>query len=279
MTERADAATRAKVFRTLHEAETPLLLVNVWNKTSARAAVEGGAVALGTSSFGIALDHGVNDGEQLPLKVGLGLVRDIIDAVSVPVTFDLEAGHGADGRAVGESVSAAIDAGVAGINLEDSRPGHHETLLSTTEQAEKIAAARAAADREGVPIFVNARCDVYFGAQMAEERRASEVVERAAAYASAGADGLFLPGLMDIETIRAIAAAVSLPLNVMVLPGLPEFQQLSDAGVKRISQGATLFLASVGGIVTTTQRFLAGELVPPAEEFSAGFAAVPALIR
>lgn len=279
MTDRTAATTRAESFRSLHEGQTPLLLVNVWNAASARAAAEAGAVALGTTSFGIALDHGVSDGEHLPLDVSLGVVRDIVDAVSVPVTLDLEAGHGPDAHAVEKSVSAAIDAGVAGINLEDSRPGQPGVLFDEAEQAERIAAARDAADHAGVPIFVNARCDVFFGALMDDQRRQSEAVDRASAYASAGADGLFLPGLVDIETIRAITASVSLPLNLMVMPGLPGLPQLSEAGVKRVSQGGALFLATVGAIVTTTQRFLAGELVPSVEEFTAGYTTVPALIR
>ena len=279
MSDRAEAAARARSFHSLHEEDAPLLLANVWDAASARAAVEAGARALGTTSFGIALEHGFSDGELLPLEVSIGVVREIVQAVPVPVTFDLEAGHGETARAVGDSVSAAIDAGVAGINLEDSRPDQPGALFSATQQAERIAGAQAASDREGVPIFVNARCDVYFGAQIDDARRQSEAVERAAAYASAGADGLFLPGLVDLETIKVIAAAVPLPLNVMVMPGLPDLAQLSTAGVKRISQGGALFLAMIGTVVTTTQRFLTGELVPSVEEFTAGFSTVPALVR
>jgi len=279
VTDQAAAVSRATSFRALHQAEQPLLLVNVWDAASARAAAEAGAVALGTTSFGIALNHGVRDGEQLPLSVSLGVVRDIVEAVSVPVTVDLEAGHGPDPQAVERSVSAAIDVGAAGINLEDSRPGQPGVLFSVEEQAERVAAARAASERAGVPIFVNARCDAFFGALMEDERRQPEAIERASAYATAGADGLFLPGLMDIEMIRAITASVSLPLNLMVLPGLPDFAQLAEAGVKRVSQGAALFLAAVGAVVTTTQRFLTGELVPRVEEFTAGYSAVPALVR
>jgi 2-methylisocitrate lyase-like PEP mutase family enzyme len=274
-----EAAERARRFRSLHEQAEPLLLVNVWDVASARAAVAAGARALGTTSFGIALDHGVNDGELLPLEVGLDVVRQIVEAVPVPVTFDLEAGHGENARAVGDSVSAAIEAGVAGINLEDGRPGQPGALFSMTEQTERLASARAAADRAGVPIFLNARCDAYFGAQIDDARRRSEAIERAGAYALAGADGLFLPGLIDLETISAIVAAVSLPLNVMVMPGLPDASQLATAGVKRVSQGGALFLAAVGAIVTTTREFLSGQLLPPVEEFTAGYTTVPALTR
>ena len=128
-------------------------------------------------------------------------------------------------------------------------------------------------------MFINARCDVFFGAIIPAERALDEVRARAQAYEDAGADGFFLPGLTDLATIEAVVAAIGLPLNVMVAPGLPSLDQLAAAGVRRISQGGSSFLAANGMIHTMTTAYLAGELHPPVEMVGAGLIVLPALIR
>ena len=118
-------------------------------------------------------------------------------------------------------MAAVIETGVVGVNIEDARPGEPGVLFDVSAQVERLGAARAAADASGVPMFINARCDVFFGASVPAEHALDEVRTRAQAYADAGADGLFLPGLIDLATIEAVVAAIDLPLNVMVIPGLP----------------------------------------------------------
>ena len=162
---------------------------------------------------------------KLPFDVALTVVTDIARSVDVPVSFDLEAGRGATADAVEASMAAVIETGVVGVNIEDARPGEPGVLFDVSTQVERLRAGRAAADTAGVPMFINARCDVFFGASVPAERTLDEVRTRAQAYADAGADGLFLPGLIDLATIEAIVAAVDLPLNVMVLPGLPSFER------------------------------------------------------
>src|SRR6476661_3226768 len=126
---------RATAFRDLHHQSRPLLLANAWSATSALVAAAAGAAAIGTTSFGVALDHGVADGEQLPFDVALTVATDIAQSVDVPVTFDLEAGRGATAVAVEASMAAVIETGVVGVNIEDARPGEPGVLFDVATQA------------------------------------------------------------------------------------------------------------------------------------------------
>jgi 2-methylisocitrate lyase-like PEP mutase family enzyme len=270
---------RAIAFHDLHHQDRPLLLANVWNSTSAVIAAAAGALAIGTTSFGVALDHGVVDGEQLPFDVALGVARDIARSVDVPVTVDLEAGRGVTAEAVGASMAAVIETGAVGVNIEDARPGESGVLFDVPAQAERLRAARSAADASGVPMFINARCDVFFGSAIPAARALDEVQMRAQAYEAAGADGFFLPGLTDLATIEAVVAVIGLPLNVMVAPGLPSLDQLAAAGVRRISQGGSSFLAANGMLHAMTTAYLAGELHPSVQMVGAGLGVLPTLIR
>jgi 2-methylisocitrate lyase-like PEP mutase family enzyme len=269
----------AEKFRQLHQGDRPLLLANAWSATSAVIAAAAGAAAIGTTSFGVALDHGVADGEQLPFEVALMVASEIAKSVDVPVTFDFEAGRGATPAEVESSMAAVIETGVVGVNIEDARPGEPGLLFEVAAQADRLRGARSAADASGLPIFINARCDVFFGASVPMERAVDEARSRAHAYADAGADGLFLPGLIDLETIESIVAASALPLNVMVTPGLPSLEQLVTAGVRRISQGGSSFLAASGMLHSTMAAFVAGELHPPMQMVGAGLSVLPALVR
>lgn len=274
----SDQANRADTFRQLHEHERPLLLANAWSAASARVAEAAGAAAIGTTSFGMALDHGRTDG-QLPYDTALMVAEEIARSVEVPVTVDLEAGRGDSPDDVRKSMTAVIATGAVGVNIEDSVPGEHGTLFDVASQAERLRAARAAAEDAGVPMYINARCDVFFGADVAADRAHDEVAERAGAYKDAGADGLFLPGLLDVDTIKAFTSRIKMPLNVMVLPGLPSLDELIAAGVKRISQGGASFIAAAGALHTMTAAYVNGELVPPADAIGAGFPLVPVLAR
>ena len=269
---------RAVRFADLHAADQPLLLTNAWDATSARVLAAAGAPAIGTTSFGVALSNGVWDGELLPLEAALDIARAIASAVDVPVTVDLEAGRGAGPDDVRESVALVIACGAVGINLEDSIPGKPGALFGVPEQSARLAAARAAAAASGVPVFINARCDVYFGAKIAADAQLGEVLARARAYRDAGADGLFLPGLLDLPVIASITSQTELPLNVMTGENMPPVGDLADAGVRRVSQGGASFLAALGWLKTLTEHYLAGQLSPPSAEVGAGASLLRALV-
>jgi 2-methylisocitrate lyase-like PEP mutase family enzyme len=188
------------------------------------------------------------------------MVRDtvagIVGAVDVPVSVDVEAGRGASPAEVASTITEVLELGAVGVNVEDARPDTPGTLYPVDDQCERLAAARAAADAAGVPMYVNARCDAYFGAQLRDEERLEIALDRAQRYVGAGADGVFLPGLVDAEVLQAVTSAVDAPVNVMVWPGLPPTSVLRSAGVRRVSQGGSSFLLAVANLVVTTQAFL-----------------------
>jgi 2-methylisocitrate lyase-like PEP mutase family enzyme len=250
------AAERADRFRALHHAEEPLRLVNVWDLVSARVAELAGAPALGTSSFAVAVAHGYPDGEHVPWPVVRELVGSITEAVDVPVTVDVEAGGGASPDAVAATVADAVAAGAVGINLEDAHPDQPGSLFDVDEQCKRLAAARREADAGGVQRFVNARCDVWFGAALAPGEQLAEARRRVQRYVEAGADGIFLPGLVDVGDLRTMVEEAGVPVNVMLWPGVPPVDQLRAAGVRRISQGAASFLLVLGHLEQTTRAYL-----------------------
>ena len=270
---------RARRFRELHAQAEPLRLTNAWSATSARVLAAAGAQAIGTTSFGVALDHAAWDGEQLSFDVVLVVARAIATSVEVPVSVDLEAGRGETAADVGAAVRAVLDCGAVGVNIEDVVPGRQGVLRDVDEQAARIAAARDAATAAGIPLFVNARSDVWFGADVAPDDRVEEALARAASYAAAGADGLFLPGLLDPAVLAVVTAKTALPVNVMVGATAPPLEQLVAAGVRRLSQGGEPFLATVGALKLVTERYLAGELGAPMEALGAGMSVIPDLVR
>ncbi len=224
---------RSRQFRRLHDPGNLLVLANVWDAGSARLIQTCGAAAIATTSSGLAWSHGYPDGNVLPPRILATAVGEIARVLAVPLTVDVEAGYSADPRAAGEVVAAVVDAGAVGINIEDG-------TASPDLLAEKIAVAKAVAARAGVDLFVNARTDVYLRALVPPDRAVAEAVERGRKYRAAGCDGLFVPAVTDSDAIRAIVAEISLPLNVMVRPGLPPVGELRALGVRRVSAGSAI---------------------------------------
>lgn len=219
-------------FRALHIPGDPLILVNIWDAGSAKAVAAAGAKAIATGSFGVAGAQGRADGEDFPLEDVFANLTRILSVTDLPVTIDMESGYGADPAAVGVSVGRARDAGAVGINMEDRLPGQSDLLPI----AEAVARYRAAAD---TGIFVNARCDAFRGQDVAKDGDAlvAATLERARAYADAGAGSLFVPFLLDPRCIGAICDASPLPVNILRGKGGPTHKQLAELGVARISHG------------------------------------------
>lgn len=225
-------SSAAATFRSLHH-EGLLLLVNAWDGGSARLLESLGAKAVATSSAAVAWANGYPDGNLLPVPLLLATVRQVARVLRVPLTVDVEAGYSDDPVRVGETVASVLEAGAVGINLEDGM-GAPELL------AAKIQEAKRAAARLGVDLFVNARTDVYLRGLVPAEQRLRETLARAERYRDAGADGLFVPGARDAETLGALAASARLPLNVLAQPGVPPAAELARLGVRRLSSGSGL---------------------------------------
>lgn len=240
-------------FKALHVPGDPLILINIWDAGSAKAVAAAGAKAIATGSYGVAGAQGRNDGEDFPLEDVFENLARILSVTDLPVTIDMESGYGADPATVGVSVGRARAAGAAGINMEDRLPG--ETVLLPIAEAQ--ARYRAAAD---TGIFVNARCDSFRGADVATDGGVlvAATLERAAAYADAGAGSLFVPFLLDPKCIGAICAASPLPVNILRGKGGPTHKELAGLGVARISHGHQPWAAAMAWLSGQAQQVLGG---------------------
>ncbi|WP_374338086.1 isocitrate lyase/phosphoenolpyruvate mutase family protein [Leeia sp.] len=238
-------------FAELHQQSSPLLLANVWDAASARAAEAAGYAALGTSSAAIADMLGYADGEGLSFAELLAVVTRIRAVSSLPLSVDMEAGYGETAESVVQNLLALAAQGVVGINLEDSLVVNGQrSMLEADVFGQRLQAIRQGLQAAGVNLFINVRTEAYLlGLPDALE----QTLARGQRYGECGANGLFVPGIIQAEAIRELAARIALPLNVMCMPGLPTFPQLAALGVKRISMGNFLH----GRVQQTLQQLFA----------------------
>ena len=240
-------------FRALHIPGNPLILVNIWDAGSAKAVAAAGAKAIATGSYGVAGAQGRADGEDFPLEDVFENLARILSVTDLPVTIDMESGYGADAAAVGVSVGRAKAADAAGINMEDRLPGQSD-LLPIAEAAARYRAATATG------IFVNARCDTFRGRDVALDGDAlvAATLERARAYADAGAGSLFVPFLLDPKHIGAICNGSPLPVNILRGKGGPTHRELAALGVARISHGHQPWAAAMAWLMAQAAQVLGG---------------------
>lgn len=238
-TTRERTAAHAEKLRSLHRGVKPLVLPNAWDAMSAAVIAREGASAIATTSGGVSWAHGCPDGHGIDASRAIDTIREIAAMVDIPVSADIEAGYGATSGDVGATMEAVVDAGAAGVNLEDAIDG---VLLDPAAQAERIAAARVAADGCDVAVVINARTDVYLLGGSGDAL--DDVIARAEHYKDAGADCIFVPGLTDLETIDAFVTRSPLPVNIMAGPGAPTIKELADVGVARVSVGTAIAQAA-----------------------------------
>lgn len=234
----ANQIERAEVFNKLHVKGDPVVLFNIWDAGTARVVADAGAKAIATGSWSVAAAHGCDDGQVLSLALVLENLARIVASVTLPVTIDLEAGYGDTPDAVGETVARVIAVGAIGFNIEDQIIGG-DGLYSIGDQCMRIEAAREAANRARVPMFINARTDIFLHAkaEQHDDRLGNEALHRALAYAEAGASGFFAPGLVDERLIARLCDACPLPVNIMMKPTAPSAKRLAALRVARISHG------------------------------------------
>ncbi len=237
---------KAKKFRELH-AQRPLILPNAWDASSAKVIEAVGAAAIATTSAGVSWTFGRGDGQNLRRDEMMHVIRNIVETVSVPVSADIESSYGnGSTEDVAETIRTLVALGVAGINIEDTPGRDGETLLTIDQQAERIRAARAAATASGGDLVINARTDIYLFQVGKPETRFDAVVKRAKAYREAGADCVFVPGVIDADTISRLVKAIDAPLNIMAMPGAPNAKELGRLGVARVSVGPAIAQAALG---------------------------------
>jgi len=225
-----DVAADARKLRALHVPGEPLLLANIWDPVTARAVESSGMRAIATASAALAPVNGYEDHGHLPPDVAFGALRRITAAVTLPVTADLEDGYGLSPE---ELVERIANAGACGLNLEDTnhRAG---SLVEADQQAERIAAIKAAGRARDFDLVVNARVDVHLNKGPIEEG-----LRRAQKYFDAGADCVYPILLSDVSALREYVALG--PINMTCYPGGISSGELAKAGVARISVGPFLF--------------------------------------
>lgn len=242
--------SQAQTFKSLHEGPQILVLPNAWDAASAAMMEDAGAKAVATSSAAVAWAHGYADGDNLPVPVLLNAIGEMGRVLKVPLTADIEGGYSDDLAAVAETVRGVIGAGAVGINFEDG-------TRSPDLHARKIEAVRKAAESAGVPLFVNARIDIYLKGLAEGEAALAETLRRAELYRSAGADGIFVPGPADEALLAVLAKEIALPLNAMGRGGIAPAARLQEIGVRRLSSATAPFRAAYATLGQLVQAFLA----------------------
>ncbi|RSM74907.1 isocitrate lyase/phosphoenolpyruvate mutase family protein [Actinoplanes sp. ATCC 53533] len=285
-------------FRALHVPGDPLLLPNAWDVASAAALAAAGFPAIGTTSLGVAAAHGLPDGRGAGRDETLALVRRL-GRLPVLLTVDVEGGFGGGPDAVADLAAYLAAAGAVGINIEDGRAGGH--LAPAAEQAALITAiknrvpdlfvnartdthwlgssrvagsggvagSRGVVGQGGVAgsggVVGRGRVAgsgrVEEAGQVEEVGLVEEAVRRALVYVEAGADGVFVPGLAGDDSIRTLTAALGVPVNVLLLPGMA-LPRLAALGVARVSTGSMLFRAALGAAVAVARSVARGEPGP-----------------
>jgi 2-methylisocitrate lyase-like PEP mutase family enzyme len=186
----------------------------------------------------VASAFGFVDAESLPIELALSNAARIVAAVGLPVTLDFEGGYAVDPLQLKQNATMALEAGVVGFNFEDQVIGG-EGLHDLATQCGRIRAIRDACDEFGVNAFINARTDYFLKAprEAHDDGLVDQALQRANAYADAGASGFFVPGLINPKMIERMCSNGPLPVNVMAMKGMPEAGDLAALGVARISHG------------------------------------------
>lgn len=225
-------------FKQLHHGEEPLLLGNVWNVESAKVYEKLGYKALATSSSAVALSLGYEDGEQMSFEEYFYIIKRIKASVSVPLSVDLESGYG-DIDTIVSNILKLTEIGVSGINIEDTYvTGGTRKLTDRNIFYGKLQDIFIKLGENRDKIFINVRTDPFL---LKMENALEETLERVKLFEELKADGVFVPGMTSENAIRTITEATYLPVNVMCLPDLPDFDTLKKSGVKRITSGAFVY--------------------------------------
>ena len=215
-----------------------MLLGNVWNVQSAAILQKQQYKAIATSSMAIAETLGYQDGEQMPFDEYLLIIKRIKASTTIPLSVDLEAGYGETEEEIVRNIKLLYDLGIAGINIEDSVVNNSgRVIVSADGFAKKLASITARLKALDIDIFINVRCDAFL---LGLPNACDEAVNRIKLYEKSGANGIFLPCITAIDDIKATVNCTRLPVNVMCMPGLPDFEVLRSLHVKRISMGSFL---------------------------------------
>ncbi len=247
---------KVNLFKSLHHNNKILVLPNVWDPLGARLLESLGYKAVATASASIAFSNGYADGEIISFKELLPILKKIVGSVKIPVTADIESGYASNIITLEENIKQLIDAGISGINIEDS--AHDSSLMiSVNAQCEKISCIKNTAIKMGVSLFINARTDIYIRANhLSAEEKLSETIQRGKAYKDAGADGFYPIVLKEKESMENIVQEVGLPVNILLIPGIPDFETLKKIGIARVSLGPGFLKIAINAMKNIAEKLL-----------------------
>lgn len=240
----AEDPIRARLFAELHRPGEPLLLPNPWDVGSAKLLAALGFKALATTSSGFAASLGRLDG-SVTREEALDHAARIVAATDLPVSADLENGFAHDPDGVAVTVSAAVEAGLAGCSIEDATGDANDPIYPFEVAVARVAAAAQAAHDGPRRLVLTARAENYLHGR--PDLR--DTINRLRAYAESGADVVYAPGLAAMAEIAAVVEAVPVPVNVLARPGVPPVPELARVGVARVSVGGAFAFAAVGALV------------------------------
>jgi 2-methylisocitrate lyase-like PEP mutase family enzyme len=232
---------KAKILLSLHTRSEMLVLPNVWNPIGSQILEKKGYPAVATASAAISASLGYQDGEKIKRSTLIDIIERIARSAEVPVTADIEAGYGETMPELEVTAQQIIEAGVAGVNIEDSLEGGG-ALRTIENQCQRISLLRQVADRHDLHLVINARIDSYFSSSFTSKEEATEeAVMRAKAYFEAGADCVYPMGPGDEATVRSLRSRIESPLNILVSPTAAPLHVLKSIGVNRVSFGPFIF--------------------------------------
>jgi 2-methylisocitrate lyase-like PEP mutase family enzyme len=228
-------------FAKLHVPGNPVVLFNAWDAGSAAAVAKSGAKAIATGSASVSMANGLGDGQEVPLDFALANAERIVKTVDLPVTVDFEGGYATEANGLSANGRRLAETGAIGCNFEDQVVGS-DRIYEIAEQAARIQALREGVSRD---FFINARTDLFLKAKPEghDSALADQAIERGRAYAEAGVNGYFIPGLANLELVKRITDAVPIPVNAMHLPGGPSRSDWANAGIARVSHGPFPYMA------------------------------------
>jgi 2-methylisocitrate lyase-like PEP mutase family enzyme len=263
---------KAEEFQALHRSEGAFLMPNAWDAGSAILLAQAGFKAIGTTSAGIAFSKGLADyANNLSREDNLAAIRQISEAVDLPVSADTESGYGRRLQDVEKTMALTIEAGAVGASIEDYSGDRSLGLFDIEEAVDRVAAAVEAINSSDIPVVLTARAECFL---CGHDTPLSESIKRLNRYLQAGAHCVFAPGPKDKDTIATLVNEVDGPLNVVVGLSSPALsvEELKNLGVKRISTGGSLARTSLGALRTSVTEILtsgtfsfAGQAIPDAE--------------
>jgi 2-methylisocitrate lyase-like PEP mutase family enzyme len=255
-------ARKAEEVQRLHREDGLLVVPNAFDAASARMLEKVGFSTIATSSAAVAWTAGYPDGQVMPFEEMMGAVACIARAVDIPVSADLEAGYVGASGGIERTIAALIETGAVGLNLEDSNHDGDGSLVEPEAHAELIAAARESADEHGIPLFINARTDVFWKGVGEAGGRVNETARRLLLCEDVGADCVFVPGIAEADEIESLVGRLHVPLNVMHMPATPDLRELERLGVRRVSFGADLLLGALAQVESAAHAIRRGDLRP-----------------